>query len=57
MKWQEMSVNKKNEHILLIIFIIYYWFTNIFIYWYSFFIDAVKDFLKRLQIGLFCACI
>ena len=32
-KWQETSVNKCHEHILLIIFIIYYWFTYIFIYW------------------------
>ena len=45
-KWQETSINKCHEHILLIIFIIYYWFTYIFIYWYSFFNDAVKDFWR-----------
>ena len=33
MKWQETSVNKCHKHILLIIFIIYYWLTYIFIYW------------------------
>ena len=31
-KWQGTSFNKCHEHILLIIFIIYYWFTYIFIY-------------------------
>ena len=45
-KWQETSVNKCHEHILLIIFIIYYWFTYIFIYSYSFLNDAVKDFWR-----------
>ena len=45
-KWQETSVNKCHEHILLIIFIIYNWFTYIFKYWYSFFNDAVKDFWR-----------
>ena len=29
-KWQETSINKFHEHILLIIFIIYCWFTYIF---------------------------
>ena len=29
-KWQETNVNKCHEHILQIIFIIYYWFTYIF---------------------------
>ena len=31
MKWQEMNVNKCHGHILLITFIIYYWFTYIFL--------------------------
>ena len=45
-KHQETSVNKCHEHILLITSIIYYWFTYIFIYWYSFFNDAMKDFRR-----------
>ena len=45
-KWQETSVNKCHEHILLIIFITHYWFTYIFIYWQSFFNEAVKDFWR-----------
>ena len=49
MKWLETSVNKCHEHILLIIFIIYYWITYIFIYWYLFFNDAVNDFWRDYQ--------
>ena len=46
-KWQETSVNKSHEHSLLIIFIIYHWFTYIFLYTDSkFFNDAVKDFWR-----------
>ena len=45
-KWEETCVNKCHEHILLIIFIICYWFTYIFIFWYSFFNGAVKDFWR-----------
>ena len=47
------SLNKCHEHILLIIFFIDLHIP--FINWYSFFNGAVKDFLKRLQIGVLCS--
>ena len=53
-KWQEMSVNKCHEHILLINFITYYWFTYIFYILIFILKWCCEGLLKKLQIGLCC---
>ena len=45
-KGQETIVNKFHEHIFLIIFIIYYWFSYIFYILIVILNDAVKDFWR-----------
>ena len=54
-KWQETSVNKCHEHILLIIFIICYWFTYIFIYWYSILMMLRKTFEETTDRSVLCS--